>query len=51
VSAAGTSGLDLQLRTLKLPSFVQHHEEVAARAECDGLGFSECLRHLVELEL
>jgi len=48
VSAAG---LELQLRTLKLPSFVEHHAEVAERAGRDGLGFSECLQQLVELEL
>ncbi len=43
--------LTLQLRTLKLPSFVEHHEELAERAGRDGLGFSECLQRLVELEL
>ncbi len=51
MSAAGQSGLELQLRTLKLPSFVQYHEEIAARADREGLTFTECLRHLVELEL
>ena len=44
-------GLELQLRTLKLPSFVEHHEEVAERAGREGLGFNECLQQLVELEL
>ena len=44
-------GLELQLRTLKLPSFVEHHEEIAERAGREGLGFSECLQQLVELEL
>ena len=44
-------GLKLQLRTLKLPSFVEHHEEIAERAGREGLSFSECLRQLVELEL
>jgi len=43
--------LGLQLRTLKLPSFVEHHEALAEKAERDGLGFTECLQHLVELEL
>jgi len=45
------SGLALRLRTLKLPSFVDHHEEIAARADRDGLGFTECLELLVEMEL
>ena len=43
--------LELQLRTLKLPSFVEHHEEIAGRAEREGLSFSEGLQQLVELEL
>ena len=51
MSAANSSALGLQLRTLKLPSFVQHYDEIAARADREGLGFSECLRQLVELEL
>ena len=45
------AGLELQLRTLKLPSFVEHHAEIAERAGREGLGFSECLQQLVELEL
>ena len=45
------AGLDLQLRTLKLPSFVEHHEAIAERAGREGLGFAECLQQLVELEL
>jgi len=44
-------GLKLQLRKLKLPSFVDHHEEIAERAEREGIGFTECLEQLVELEL
>jgi len=44
-------GLKLQLRTLKLPSFVEQHEEIAERAGREGLGFTECLQQLVELEL
>ena len=45
------TGLALRLRTLKLPSFVDHHEEIAARSERDGIGFTQCLELLVELEL
>jgi len=44
-------GLKLRLRTLKLPSFVDHHEEIAQRAAREGIGFTECLEQLVELEL
>lgn len=51
MSSAGSSGLALNLRTLKLPSFVDHHEELAVTAGREGLGFTECLKHLVELEL
>lgn len=51
MSTACQDGIDLQLRALKLPSFVEHHGEIAVRAEREGLGFTECLRHLVELEL
>jgi len=42
MSVSGMS-LALQLRTLKLPSFVEHHEEIAEKAGRDGLGFTECL--------
>ncbi len=51
MSAARHDGLDLQLRALKLPSFVENHEQVALKADREGLGFRECLQHLVELEL
>lgn len=44
-------GLKLRLRTLKLPSFVDHHEEITERAEREGLSFTACLEQLVELEL
>jgi DNA replication protein DnaC len=43
--------LKLMLRTLKLPSFLAHHEEVAIRAEREGLSFSQFLHHLAEIEL
>ncbi len=51
MSGQPLASLDLQLRTLKLPSFVLHHGEIAERAGRDGLGFTECLQQLVELEL
>ena len=43
--------LALQLRALKLPSFAEHHADVAARAEEHGWGLSQSLHHLCELEL
>ena len=51
MSTTRHDGLDLQLRALKLPSFVENHEQVAIKADLEGLGFRECLRHLVDLEL
>lgn len=43
--------LALQLRALKLPSFAEHHADVAGRAEEHGWGLSQSLHHLCELEL
>lgn len=43
--------LGMLLRTLKLPAFAAHCEEVARQAERDGWSFTAYLRHLVELEL
>ncbi len=43
-------GLVLRLRGLKLPAFVAHHGDVAARAEREGWGFVRFLGELVELE-
>ena len=51
MSAAITQdGLILRLRGLKLPAFVSHHGDVAARAEREGWGFARFLGELVELE-
>ena len=51
MSAAITKdGLILRLRGLKLPAFVSHHGDVAARAEREGWGFVRFLGELVELE-
>ena len=50
MSAAITKdGLILRLRGLKLPAFVSHHGDVAARAEREGWGFVRFLGELVEL--
>ena len=51
MSAAITpDGLVLRLRGLKLPAFVSHHGEIAARAEREGWGFVRFLGELVEIE-
>jgi DNA replication protein DnaC len=42
--------LALLLRALKLPSFVEHFEEVAAKGEREGWSFIQYLRALVDLE-
>jgi DNA replication protein DnaC len=43
--------MEMKLRSLKLPSFVGHHEEVGRRAEKGGWGFDRYLDELAELEL
>lgn len=43
--------LDILLRGLKLPSFVGAYEELAGKADKEGWGSLQFLRHLVELEL
>ncbi len=48
---ATADGLGLQLRALKLPGFLAHHEEMAGRAEREGWGFVRFLGELVTLEL
>ncbi len=45
------ASLDLLLRTLKLPSFVKAYEELAIKADKNGWGCTQYLRHLVELEI
>ena len=45
------ASLSLLLRTLKLPSFRAHFEEVAAAAEREGWSFTQYLHHLAELEM
>ncbi len=48
---ATAEALGLQLRALKLPGFLAHHEEMAGRAEREGWGFVRFLGELVTLEL
>lgn len=43
--------LPMMLRSLRLPSFLAHHQEVAERAEEQGWSFVQYLQHLVEQEL
>ena len=45
------SPLILLLRSLKLPTFANLHEETAARAQQQGWSHSEHLRHLCEMEI
>jgi len=45
------TSLGMLLRGLKLPSFVGAHEEIADKAEKEGWGCQQYLRHLVELEI
>ena len=50
-AVAPRAGLAMKLRALKLPSFVTHHTELAARAETEGWPFDRFLDGLADLEL
>jgi DNA replication protein DnaC len=41
----------MMLRSLRLPSFQRHAEEIASKAEREGWTFGQYLKHLAELEL
>jgi DNA replication protein DnaC len=43
--------LSLLLRTLKLPSFTEHWEEISSKAEREGWTFGQFLHHLAEIEI
>ena len=45
------ASLTMLLRSLKLPSFVHSHEEIAQKAEREGWSFGQFLHHLAELEV
>jgi len=47
----GQEGLEMLLRSLRLPSFVAAFQEVAATAEKQGWTFGQYLQHLAEMEL
>ena len=49
--APSQNGLEMKLRSLKLPSFVAHHVEVGERAEKGGWGFTRFLDELSEVEI
>jgi DNA replication protein DnaC len=51
VSSKRCAGLTLQLRKLKLPSFVAHYEEIAEKAQREDATFEQYLSELVTLEL
>ena len=44
-------GVEVLLRSLKLPGFVAYHEEAARRAEEEGWSYIDYLGHLCEVEL
>jgi len=47
----GEDGVEVLLRSLRLPSFVAYHEEVGAKAEKQGWSFGQYLYHLAEQEI
>jgi DNA replication protein DnaC len=47
----GQDGVEVLLRSLKLPSFVSSYEEVGVKAEKQGWSFGQYLYHLAELEV
>jgi DNA replication protein DnaC len=49
--SAPAAGVDVLLRSLKLPSFVRVHSQVAEQAEREGWGFERYLLHLAEIEV
>lgn len=51
MSYTSNDSLEMRLRRLKLPSFVQHFEAIGGRAEKEGLSFAQGLRELVDIEI
>lgn len=49
--SAAIGGVDVLLRSLKLPGFVRCHAEVAQQAEREGWGFGRYLHQLAEIEV
>ncbi len=48
---ASEAGFEVLLRQLKLPSFTATYDQLAQKAEDEGWGCKQYLRHLVELEV
>ena len=51
MNSMSNGGVELLLRTLKLPSFLANWEEASSQAERDGWSFPHYLNHLCELEV
>ncbi len=51
MSQANSESLDIMLRQLRLPTFLEQHAEVAQRAEKQGWSLDRYLQHLAEAEL
>ena len=51
MNSMSNGGVELLLRTLKLPSFLANREEASSQAERDGWSFPHYLNHLCELEV
>jgi DNA replication protein DnaC len=49
--SAAAAGVDVLLRTLKLPGFVRARAEVGEQAEREGWSFARFLEHLAEIEI
>jgi DNA replication protein DnaC len=50
-TASPVASLAMLMRSLKLPTFARHAEEVAQKAEREGWTFGQYLHHLAELEV
>ena len=51
LSSEERPGIEMLLRSLRLPSFVTSHAEVAGKAESEGWTFTQYLNHLAEVEV
>ena len=51
MTASAQDSLEMMLRQLKLPSFLNHYPKAAVMAEREGWSFARYLHHLVETEL
>ena len=51
VCTSGGESLEIFLRRLKLPGFVEHYEEIAAKASSEGWSHTQFLAYLAEVEI